>query len=419
MDSPKRVLILTADAGFGHRSAANAVAAALKEAYPDQCLVKIVNPMDDKRIPSIVRDSQSDYDRMVRTIPEFYRFGYEASDAPIPIAIFESTLTIIFYEVLQELLNSFHPDVIFSTYPLYQEPLSAIFKIQRNFIPLLAAVTDLVTVHRIWYNTHVDNLLVPNQIVYDAALASRVPEYKLKITGIPVNPNCAHETRSETEIRTSLGWRTDLPTILAVGSRRVENLVDSLNIINHFGMPLQLIVVAGKDEELYQQLQSTEWHIPVKLYPFVENMPEMMHAADLLVSKAGGLIVTESLACGLPLLLINAIPGQETGNAQLVVDHSAGDLALAPIKILETLSHLFMDDGKLLKERAQCARKLGQPHSASLAADLIWQAAQRGPISKHHILGRPILVDFLKQNHISLQRSLFYLDNNGANDEHE
>ena len=80
----KKILILTADAGFGHRSAANAVAAALKEQYAEQVEALILNPLDDKRTPFFLRDSQSDYDRIVRNVPELYRLGYEASDAPIP-----------------------------------------------------------------------------------------------------------------------------------------------------------------------------------------------------------------------------------------------------------------------------------------------------------------------------------------------
>ncbi|MCX8026175.1 MAG: hypothetical protein N3A60_13330, partial [Thermanaerothrix sp.] len=81
MGDPKRILILTADAGFGHRSAANAVAAALQERYGDQCEVYILNPLEDKRVPFVLRESQADYDILVRKAPELYRLGFEVSDA--------------------------------------------------------------------------------------------------------------------------------------------------------------------------------------------------------------------------------------------------------------------------------------------------------------------------------------------------
>ena len=91
----KRILILTADAGFGHRSAANAVAAALEEVYPDQCQVEISNPLDDHRTPFFLRDSQSDYDTIIRNAPELYRFGYDASDSTVPNSILESALAVL------------------------------------------------------------------------------------------------------------------------------------------------------------------------------------------------------------------------------------------------------------------------------------------------------------------------------------
>jgi UDP-N-acetylglucosamine:LPS N-acetylglucosamine transferase len=80
-----------------------------------------------------------------------------------------------------------------------------------------------------------------------------------------------------------------------------------------------MIVVAGGDDDQYMRYQQSEWHVPTRIYNFVDNMPQFMHAADGIICKAGGLIVTESLACGLPLLLVDVLPGQEEGNADLVV----------------------------------------------------------------------------------------------------
>src|SRR5690242_3641033 len=103
----RRVLILTADAGFGHRSAANAVASALKEMYGDLCELAIVNPLEDKRTPFFLRDSQSDYDKLVRNVPELYRFGYDASDASVPVVIVEQALTVLLFEVMRDIVRSY------------------------------------------------------------------------------------------------------------------------------------------------------------------------------------------------------------------------------------------------------------------------------------------------------------------------
>jgi 1,2-diacylglycerol 3-beta-galactosyltransferase len=87
MSEKKRILILTADAGFGHRSAANAILSALEKNHGEECECHILNPIEDKRAPFFLRDSGADYDRLIRTAPQLYRLGYEASDNDIPTQI--------------------------------------------------------------------------------------------------------------------------------------------------------------------------------------------------------------------------------------------------------------------------------------------------------------------------------------------
>jgi len=374
----KKVLILTADAGFGHRSVANAVAAALEEKYADELVYEIVNPLDDKRTPTFLHDSQSDYTKWVREVPELYKLGYEASDSLLPTQMLERALIVLMGDIMHDIIKQAQPDVILCTYPLYQSAIT-FYGSRRNHVPVYTVITDLSTVHRMWFHRKVDGCLVPNSLVADLATSYGVNPEKVTITGIPVHPNVVRETRSKTEIRKELGWELDIPTVLAVGSKRVERLVDTLNIINHFGGPVQLVVVAGKDERLLQELNQFEWHIPAHVYNFVENMPAFMHASDLIICKAGGLIVTESLACGLPMILIDIIPGQETGNAEYVTALGAADLAETPVAVLESLSHLIKHDQTLLKQRVENARRIGQPRSAYKTAAILFEAVKNTP----------------------------------------
>jgi len=379
MVDKKKVLIMTADAGFGHRSAANAVAAAIEEKYPDELSYEIINPLDDKRTPAFLRDSQADYTKWVRSVPELYRFGYDASDALVPTALLESSLAVLLNDVMRDILKKTQPDVILSTYPMYAPALTPIFRSKRYRVPLFTSITDLSTVHRLWFHRKVDGCLVPNSLVADLATSYGVDPEKVIITGIPVHPNVVRETRSKNEVRAELGWTPYIPTVLAVGSKRVERMIDTLNIINHFGGPVQLAVVAGKDERLLEEINHFDWHIPAHIYDFVENMPSLMHAADLIICKAGGLIVTESLACGLPMILIDVIPGQETGNAEFATALGAADLAETPIAILENLSHLLQNNQNLLKQRSANAERLGQPRSAYKVAAILHTAVENTP----------------------------------------
>jgi 1,2-diacylglycerol 3-beta-galactosyltransferase len=396
----KRILILTADAGFGHRSAANAVAEAIKQNYTDACEVDIVNPLEDRRTPFFLRDSQADYDKLVHSVPELYRFGYDASDTTVTTEIVESALTVLLYEAVRDVVRYYQPDAIVTTYPLYQSPLEAVFTLSNRDVPLLTVVTDLATVHRIWFNRTADDCLVPTTIVRNLALQYGLFENQVRVTGIPVSPEFSQDHRSPQEIRAALGWRTDLTTVLAVGSKRVDRLLDTLNVLNHFGQPLQLAVVTGKDDRLLAELNQMEWHVPVHLYGFADNVPEMMKAADCLVCKAGGLIITEALAAGLPMMLIDMIPGQETGNADYVVNNGAGELARSDIEVLQLFAHWMQDDARLLKEHAAAAAALGRPLAAFDVADLAYQAALRGAYTHRHVFSRRTLIDLFTRNQI-------------------
>ena len=371
----KRILILMADYGYGHHSAANAVSESLKETHGHDCVVEIVNPLDDERAPAFLRDEQVNYDNIIREMPDLYKLGYKVSDRTVASNIIEGTLTLLLFNLLRDIVHKHQPDVIVCTYPLYPAILSTIFNIENRHIPLITVVTDLITVHKLWFQPQAGLCLVPTQTVYDLAIAAGLAPEKVRITGIPVHPELAKGKRDQASIRLKLGWNPDLFTVLAVGSKRVENLYESLHVLNHSGLPLQLIVVAGGDDDLYQRFQQADWHQETHLYNFVTNMATLMRASDCVLGKAGGLTVTESLACGLPLILINVIPGQETGNADYVVANQAGDLAGDPGEVLEIMCHWLEKNEKLYKTRRSNARHLGQPRAANDIAELVWTAA--------------------------------------------
>lgn len=402
MESKKKILALYADAGFGHRSAINAVVEALHELYGEACEVILANPLEDERTPPILRDSQADYDRLVRSVPELYKLGYQASDATIPAAILESALAVMLFEVMRDLVKKHQPDAVISVYPLYQAPLDAVYAVSRRYIPTITVVTDLATVHRLWFFNRVTLCLVPNERVALLAQEAGLKPSRIHITGIPVRTSIAREKRSRHEIQAALGWQPGLTVVLAVGSKRSEKLLPALRVINHLGYPLQIAAAAGGDDDLFAALQAEDWHVPVHLYNFVQNMDELMLASDLLVCKAGGLIVTEALACGLPMLLVEAIPGQETGNAECVQEDGAGVLALTEMEVLETCAHWLMNGGQKLAETSANACRAGNPQAAYQAAELVWKAASEGlpQKSRRHIPGRSRLLDLLRQNKI-------------------
>src|SRR5512136_1859699 len=205
MTRTKHILILTADAGFGHRSAAKAIAAALLETHGSDCTVEIVNPMEDEGVPVILRDNPAEYDRMVREMPGLYKAGYEVSGTPAPSAMIESAVTMMLYDALRDVIWRCQPDAIVTTYEFYQAPLAAVYTTSRQHIPLLTVVTDLAPVHRLWFNQVADLCLVGAPAVGDQAIESGLLPDKVQVTGIPVHPNLARQDRPRAAIQAELG----------------------------------------------------------------------------------------------------------------------------------------------------------------------------------------------------------------------
>lgn len=363
----KHVLILMSNMGFGHKSAAKAIAAALEEGG---LRVTIANPTERNETPDILKDIWGMYDETAKR-EGLYEFIYKLSDTELASIATNSAIGAMMRDAVYSTIEENKPDAIVSVHEDFLAPLKSLYEAAGFTIPIVTIVTDLTTIHRRWFNSVADITVVPTDTGYRLALTHGLKSAKVRKIGIPVHPNLTKETRSPQEIRESLGWEKDLTTLLVVGSTRVGNLVENLRGINHSNLDVQLILVAGGDKKLYNEFQSTTWHIPTQIYDYTDQIPTFMHASDIVISKAGGLIVSETLACGKPILITDVIEGQETGNADYVVENGAGMRAFTPIDVLETLYHWLMNDGEMLQLRSKNAAELGRPRAAYDIADVV------------------------------------------------
>jgi 1,2-diacylglycerol 3-beta-galactosyltransferase len=137
------------------------------------------------------------------------------------------------------------------------------------------------------------------------------------------------------------------------------------------------VVIAGGDDELYAQCMAQAWHFPIQVQNYVTNMPDWMRCADLLVTKAGGLVLSEGLAAGLPVVLIDYLPGQEEGNVRFILDNLAGAMVTNPPGFGDLVARWLNHDQAHLKATARNARRLGHPDAALVIADALWQAADK------------------------------------------
>lgn len=358
---------------MGHRSAAEALKKAFESQYTDRCKVTINNPLNHPNIPEIIQQSQSDYDEIVKNIPELYRLSYEVSDSELPVSLMEGGFTLLLLDVMRRIIAETQPELIISTYPIYAAPLSALRESDGLTIPVISTVTDLVTVHHVWFNQGLTKLTVPTDAVRQMALDAGLQPEQIILTGIPVDPEI-HELKQveKSELRKELGWQADLATLLVVGSPRVVSLKDILLKMDSSDHPIQFALVAGGNEDLYKEFKSTQWEHPASLYDFIEFMPKLMRASDLIACKAGGLIVTESLASGLPLMLVQFLPGQEEGNVDYVTGHGAGAHCEKPEEAVQTLSQWLGEDRAKLREIAKNAEKAGKAEAAFKIVEIAW-----------------------------------------------
>lgn len=371
----KNVLILTADAGFGHRRAAEAIEGALQSTYGDVCSVKLMNPLHDPSLPDLVKSLESGYDEMVVDDPTLYQIAYSATDAPVVAQLMQRITTRVLNDTLSEWIAIYRPHVVVTTYPAFTQASIRAVQTAGHQVPVNVVVTDLIGVHNLWFHSSATSTFVPTGNVYRQALDSGLSKNNVQLTGLPVNPAIARDSRPQAEIRRALGWREDMITCIVVGSARTRQTAGIAQLLDRSGLGLQVVAISGGDAKIDQNLKAAEWQGVVHTYGFVENMAEMMKAADFIVCKAGGLIVTESLACGLPLILYEALPGQEVGNVKYVTEAGAGDWSPGPIGALTTAYSWFAGDGDLFKKRRIAARKLGKPRAAYEIADWLMRQA--------------------------------------------
>jgi 1,2-diacylglycerol 3-beta-galactosyltransferase len=242
--------------------------------------------------------------------------------------------------------------------------------------PFITVVTDLVSTHMFWYEPQAERCLVPTQAAYDRGIECGLQSDQLRLTGLPVSPRFYSSLLEKSAARQQMGWHPTLPTILMVaGGEGMGPLFEMAQAIDAVGRKCQLVIVAGKNQSLRERLETAHWQHPTIIYGFVDDMPLKMAGADILVTKAGPATITEASIAGLPMIISDAIPGQETGNVQYVVENNAGVYAPSPRQVAEVVSQWLKEGDQALCLRAENSRRLARPDAVWQIAEEIWQYA--------------------------------------------
>ncbi|HEX6349806.1 MAG TPA: glycosyltransferase [Candidatus Dormibacteraeota bacterium] len=165
--------------------------------------------------------------------------------------------------------------------------------------------------------------------------------------------------------------------LVAGGGEGSGNLLKQVRALAWRAQPWQVIAVCGRNEKLRRRLSRVHFATPIRIFGFVDNMPELMRASDLVVSKAGPGAIAEALTTGLPIMLTGYLPGQETENVTFVTMTGFGLFAPKPEQLLESISLLFADEMRIWREMAGRAAAVARPYASLDIAREVLGVAER------------------------------------------
>lgn len=360
----KRLLVLSVSAGAGHNRAAEAIDASAKKYFPD------VSSQWHDALNFTTRWFKTVYSQsymvMVNHMPSvwgllYHRMGEHGDRKKLNKLV--KAYDQMAYKRLMRMVDRFQPDAILCTHFLPPNVILTHKGGERYRVPVGVVITDF-DVHSFWVNPDVSVYYVASEEVKWQATRYGIPEEKIVVTGIPVHPAFS-ERKGRARLQKDFGLRADRKTLLVVsggfGVGDVESAVASLLKLD---MDFQMLVISGKNEKLRKKLAALcKPHADrVQVFGFVRNIQDFMEASDAVVTKAGGLTVSECLAVGVPMIITSPIPGQEERNCDFLMEQGAAikakNLDVLDFKVRELLS----DDTRLSAMRS-AAQRVARPHA--------------------------------------------------------
>ncbi len=358
-DTP-RILFLMSDTGGGHRAAANAITVALRDVAPGAAVEMKDVLVEAGRWP-------------VNRSPQIYAWGmtharwvwgasFHLTNGPLRARWMGEWNYLPMRRRLIGLIRDAKPDVVVSVHPLLTRSIAHALEAGDIRVPFVIVVTDLVTGHATWYEPAATRICVPTPEARQAAIRCHVDPDRVLVTGQPLHPRAAAAVGDREPLRTRFGW-TQPVVLLVGGGDGVGNLGARVRALASHRIDARLVVVCGRNERLRSELAAVAWPIPVDVMGFVQNLPELMAAADVLVTKGGPGSVMEGCLAGLPILIYDYLPGQEVGNVELIRSNDAGAFVPRVEDLVAQVRHLIAAPDRRAAMGAR-ARSLAIPDSA-------------------------------------------------------
>ena len=362
----KRLLVISVSAGSGHIRAAQGIEAHAHIRFPEWT----VRHRDLMQLgPAYFRKIYTDlYLKLAGGLPEAWGWLYRKTDHEPTGSLTERcrrSLQRLSAQKLFTEIADYKPDAIVCTHFLPAELLADAVLQKRLDCPVWVMVTDF-DLHQMWVHEGIAGYFVANEEISFRLESSGVPKSNIVVTGIPVMPEFVN--RPERDLcAANVGLNPAHKTLLIMGGGAGLGINCHLvNSLLNLQADVQIIVMAGKNKSLLDELHklSSQWPGRLVAMGFTDKVPELMACADLVITKPGGLSTSECLVMGLPMVLINPIPGQEERNASYLLQEGVAQRADDVATLLYRITQLLAKPEKLDEMKRQ-ASALGRSDAAS------------------------------------------------------
>ena len=356
----RRVLVVYSRVGGGHLSAARAIAHELERS--EGCSVSLVDAyVECGRFPVTLFPAA--YARLARHHPALWSTIYAVSARSVePDLVLGPFLRAGFSRVLHER----RPDVVISVLPGVNGLLAQAARWSGTRVEVV--LTDWHSVHRFWQARGVHHYTAPTDSARIDCIRFGARPEAVDVVGVPIRREFGQPARSDrAHLLAQIGLEPDRSTVLAMvgaeGSPRARRNIARLACLAPNIQNVQLLLVCGHNQELRREVQRLPATVPVSALGFVDNVAELMQAADVVVTKAGGLTLAEAFACHAPVVVHDLLPGQEAGNLEYVLRAGAALYAPDPEALTRIVSDLCGDPA-LRTGLADRGARLARPDAA-------------------------------------------------------
>jgi 1,2-diacylglycerol 3-beta-galactosyltransferase len=362
-----RILFLFSDTGGGHRSAAEAIIEAIHLEYPGQVDCAMVDILKHYAPPPINRAPQI-YPPLSRHLT-LWGSGYRLSDGRRRTRVFYDAIWPYIRRRLGRLFDEHPSDLLVSVHQLINVPVARLA--EDRGLPFVTVVTDMVTTHAAWYAPRARHIIVPTTEAFRRGLKNGMRPNQMTVVGMPVADRFCRPQGDRKQIRADLAWGNERPVVLMVGGGEGMGPLEAMaEALDNSELDLSLAVICGRNKTLKANLEKRRWRVPAHIYGFVTEMPKFMHAADILVTKAGPGTISEAFIAGLPMVLYSRMPGQEDGNVTYVQETNSGVWAPEPNQMVAAVRKWLEYPLEWARSSEQCLA-LARPHAAREIARIL------------------------------------------------